>query len=527
MIRGSRLAVHFLAVALLAWLAAPRDAAAYHMEDGLRGGTRGNPIGGRFDAEGWHVTDRTDRVWYALPRLVSGSIEFTVAGITMSSLGVVDNEIFAMYEAGYGITEPIRYAPEFRVNHYKCMLRIYGNAETGREGAQKLIWAMCGSGAPGYGDCTCRADFEREPFASSGAWDGTPQRLRIEWGGGRTRYLRNGREVLSVDWSESGWTFAPSELHMSLGTSRPSSTDAALPVGAIFSDLVVDGTEGPMATCGGTGPVDAGPPDTGPATPGTQLDFPAVEDVTVAPYLPTMVYPAPNDLSVGRNDSEFYVKFRVTSVPGRVTRARLLLQSSTDRTANGSGASVFAAGSDAWSESTLVWNARPRSRGARLARIDGVTVNQPYVVELPAGTITGPGTYAFAVLPETSDDDAAHFDSKEVSPARGPILRLTIDPTMPPVDAGTGTPDVPAAIDVPAVFDGGTPMPDVVAARDDGVSGTDAGTPDDVREVDESPGCGCRVPSRGSGRGRATIVLGLVAWAIGRRRGRGGRALRQ
>ena len=28
---------------------------------------------------------------------------------------------------GYGITEPIRYSPEFRVNHDKCMLRLYGN----------------------------------------------------------------------------------------------------------------------------------------------------------------------------------------------------------------------------------------------------------------------------------------------------------------------------------------------------------------------------------------------------------------
>ena len=158
------------------WASAP--GAAYHLEDPLRGGSRGNPVGGAFAADGWHVTARTDRVWYALPRLVSGSVEFTVTGITMARLGTTaDNEIFAMYEAGYGISEPIRYAPEFRENAYKCLLRIYNNAETGREGQQKLIWAMCPGGAPGYGSCSCGSSFAQEPFGGSGVWDGSAQRL--------------------------------------------------------------------------------------------------------------------------------------------------------------------------------------------------------------------------------------------------------------------------------------------------------------------------------------------------------------
>ena len=237
----------FIALAVVA----RRDAWAYHLEDSLRGATAGNPVGGSLGPDGWTVTATTDRLWYALPRLTQGSVEFTITNLTQDRLGsTADNEMFAMYEAGYGITEPIPYSPQFRDNDYKCMLRIYNNAEPNRGGQQKLLWLMCPGGAPGYGACSCSDSFATEPFGGDGTWDGTPQRIRFEWGAGVTRYLRNGAVVLTIDWSGSGLTFGPSELHMSLGTSRPSVvTTAQLPVGIVFSDLVVDGVEGPLATC--------------------------------------------------------------------------------------------------------------------------------------------------------------------------------------------------------------------------------------------------------------------------------------
>lgn len=231
--------------------AAPPDAGpvTFHLEDPLRDGTMGNPVGGSFGPDGWTVTAATDRIWYAIPRLVEGSVEFTMSNVTLANLVVNDNEVFAMYEAGHGIAEPINYAPEFRENHYKCMIRIYGQAETGREGLQKLMWGMCPSGAPGYGTCGCASFFE-EPFGGDGTWDGSPQRLRVEWGNGITRYLRNGVEVVTIDWSASGLTFGPAELHLSLGTSRPEAVaTASMPIGAVFTDLVIDGLEGPLATC--------------------------------------------------------------------------------------------------------------------------------------------------------------------------------------------------------------------------------------------------------------------------------------
>ncbi len=508
---------------------------AFRLEDTLRGSTRGNAVGGMFTADGWRVTARTDRIWYAVPRLVAGSVEFTVSNVTMSSLGdTVDNELFAMYEGGYGITEPIRYAPEFRENHYKCMLRVYGNAERGREGQQKLMWGMCPGGSPGFGACGCGSSFFEEPFGGSGVWDGTPQRIRIEWGGGQTRLLRNGATAVTINWSRSGLTFGPSSLHLSLGTSRPSGVDSAqLPIGAVFSNLVVDGTEGDIARCPGAPVTDAGMPMM--MTSGSVVTVPAVEDVTVDPLHATSVYPDVNDLAVGTGDSEFYVKFRVGALAGRVTRAQLILNSAMIPSAMGSGASVHSAASTSWSENTLTWNARPGPRGSRLARVDGIAVNEVYTFELPASAVPAAGTYAFAVLPEMTDTNSAHFDSKEVSATRGPVLRLTVDPTMAPLlDAGSVAPDVVMAQDASVTApDAGTSFPDVTVVRDVAAptdriffveSGDDHGQ--DAGFLDGGPvtgsNCACRAGSSRSVSTRlgALAVIALAGSVRRRRRAR-------
>jgi hypothetical protein len=160
-----------------------------------------------------------------------------------------------MYEAGFGAVEPVPYLPNFRNNHYKCFLRGRGEMTSCGDpvnwaGQVKLMWGMCASGAPGYNDCTCGNAQESEPFGGDPNWDGSPQRLRVAWGNGKTSYSRNGAEVVSVDWS--GWNidFGPSELHFMLGSSRPVAVPySRVPVGAVYSDLVVSGTIGPIATC--------------------------------------------------------------------------------------------------------------------------------------------------------------------------------------------------------------------------------------------------------------------------------------
>ena len=224
----------------------------YRMEDSLRGSSTGNVSGGSFGADGWTVMGNTDRIWYAIPTLGDGFIEFTVTGLSTDNLLLNDHEIFAMYEDAYGIGEPIDYNPAFRNNHYKCFLRIYGLDEpaSGRH-KQKILWKMCPSGSPGHGECGCTS-FEQELRSAVVDWDGSPQRFRIEWGGGTTRLLRNGEEQISIDWSASGLLFGPLELHFTLGSPRSGAIPSCgMPIGIVYSDLVVEGNEGPVATCEG------------------------------------------------------------------------------------------------------------------------------------------------------------------------------------------------------------------------------------------------------------------------------------
>ncbi|MEZ4407692.1 MAG: MYXO-CTERM sorting domain-containing protein [Polyangiales bacterium] len=181
----------------------------------------------------------------------------------------------------------------------------------------------------------------------------------------------------------------------------------------------------------------------------------------------------------------------------------------------------------------LAWGARPGPRGTRLARINGVEPDQVYAVDLGATAVSGAGDVAFAVLPESGDRDSAHFDAREVSPSRGPVLRLTVDPTAPPVDAGTPAVDAPTVVDAGGV-DVATPdisvvrdvaaTPDAIVVRD--VAVADAGrvdvgasTDDGLRELPEGPGCACRA-STGTKTGSGWWALALAALALRRRRQR-------
>lgn len=221
----------------------------FMLSDPLINGTMGTPVGGSFGDDGWTVTGNADRIYWAVPRLAEGSVTFKVTNITHANLPLNDHEIFAMYEGGYGIEHPIGYSPEFRNNAYKSMIRIYGQAEPDRVGKQKIMWGICPFGA-GYHDGTCPCQnpvgFFEEPFGGDGNWDGSTQTLKVEWKDGVTRYYRNDVETLSIDWSGSGFTFGPQALYVSLGNPRPEAVDSAsMPIGAVFSDVVIEGWTGP------------------------------------------------------------------------------------------------------------------------------------------------------------------------------------------------------------------------------------------------------------------------------------------
>lgn len=478
------------AVALfgLLGLAGPAHAQPYHFEDTLRGSTMGNAEGGSFGASGWTVTAVDDRIWYALPRLASGSIELTVANITPANLPLADHEIVAMYEAGYGIAEPIRYNPEFRNNHYKMLVRIYGTAEPGRTGAMKLMWGMCPSGAPGYDACGCGSYFE-EPFADPGAWTGAPVRIRIEWDGTSARLLRDGALVTSVDWG-TGLTFGPSEPHFSLGSPRNDGGLSAMPIGAVFSDLVIDGMRGPLATCPGStdaGPgVDGGPlPDAG----GCNGDA-ALADATAASWEPG-VYPDATDLNVEGNGTAptGVVYLRMPAVPSAFRRATLTLHTAVGGSSGG-GSGIVCRVDGAWDEASLTWASRPSVSTDCVGTARTVGANEEVAFDITP-LVTAGAAISLAVV--STDTDGVHYVSREAGGCiSGPRLTYVLSEGDA---AGTDAGSRDAAVS----SDGG-------AAMDGGLGPRGSG------------GCACS-----AGRGGASlggILLGLLAAALVARRAR-------
>lgn len=501
--------VTFMGLFFLASL--PRVAGAFDLEDGLRGGTLGNAIGGTFDADGFHITDRTDRIWYALPRLATGSVEFTLSGVTMETLVLGDHEVFALYEAGYGMAEPINYDPEFRNNHYKCMLRIYGQAEPNRAGAQKLMWGMCPSGAPGHDACGCNSFFE-EPFGGNPEWNGAATRFRVEWGDGRTRLLRDGVEAVGVDWSGSGLAFGPSELHLTLGSPRSVAVgDAGMPIGAVLSDLVIHGTEGPLATCEGPVAVPDGalPPPADGGAPADHAGLVPTDDLTVIRDAPGGVGGDGNDLSVGTYGELAYLRFEV---PRPVSRAVLRLNARSDGSAAGDGAFVHAVLNTNFTEETLTFANRPVEVNEVLGRTGPTVPDGVYDVDVTAAVL-GAGPVAFALK---GRDNGSHFSSKEdVRGTRTPLLLVTYTDDVP-LDPDANADDQP-----PPRADG-SPGDDVSRRLGDvGLPGNDSfftPTGDALASTSAAPADGVNDCGCSQGRQSTSATLLVVLLALRRRR---------
>src|SRR5256885_1746218 len=109
-------------------LLAPARGFAYHLADSLRNASAaGHADGGKFTAEGWTSTAPTDIIWFSVPTMSSGSIEWMLTHVTNATLfadssGGGDNDIFQFYDDD-GIGEPIDYG-KWKQNNHKCDLRV-------------------------------------------------------------------------------------------------------------------------------------------------------------------------------------------------------------------------------------------------------------------------------------------------------------------------------------------------------------------------------------------------------------------
>jgi MYXO-CTERM domain-containing protein len=190
-----------------------------------------------------------------------------------------------------------------------------------------------------------------------------------------------------------------------------------------------------------------------------------VEDVTVAPQYPTTVYPDATDLACGAGDGTAYLAFDLSSVGGSISSAKLFVHSAADASAAGMGADVDVVADATWSESSLVWNARP-ALGSRIARIDGVSPDLWYSVDVSAA-LSKPARYAFALAPSSSDTNTAHFMSKEASATLRPYLLVETTDAGPPITTDAGAPPSPSG---DASNKPNAPLPDSESASGCGVA---------------------------------------------------------
>ncbi|MFZ5479121.1 MAG: DNRLRE domain-containing protein [Myxococcota bacterium] len=230
--------------------------------------------------------------------------------------------------------------------------------------------------------------------------------------------------------------------------------------------------------------------------PGETLEVDVAEDVTVSLFYPSSVYPDADDLSVGLDDSEAYVKFDLSDVPGVVTSATLELTAMTESWAAGDGVEVWVTDAG-WSEGTLTWDTRPGGRGAALDRVSPVSDGETYAVDV-GDAVGEPGVYAFALLPGAGDENGVHFWSSE-SGGAAPRLVVTYEPR--PDDAGG---------DDTGPGDEGDPGDDT--------AGYDDWEPRAPREQEKSAdaaGCGC------NGSGAASLAGAIAGATLSGRRRRG------
>lgn len=226
-------------------------------------------------------------------------------------------------------------------------------------------------------------------------------------------------------------------------------------------------------------PSEAPPTTTTTAPPTGSARLGAVEDATAAIDYPATVFPDEADLCVEAGYCEAYVKFDLSSVPGTITSAELVLAAHDDGSANGSGAEVWEVANAPWSESTLTWDTRPATVGAVLGRAAPIVAGGVYTMDVTDAVTAG--VVSFALRPGPSDTDGAHFVSTEA----GDSPQLVVGWVEDGGDPGT-TPT-----------DGTTPPPDTTLPADD------------ENASDARGGCGCAGgPAPGLGAG--LVLLGLA-----------------
>jgi hypothetical protein len=200
------------------------------LDDPLQGATLGTREGGEFVTGGWQVTGQTDTIFWHVPTVTNGAVEFDVRGLYPNECraGMADKvELFHMYDHTWNNSD-YSYAPGYRDNPYKHFIRKTDCLDTGRVNSMEIVWQI----APNY----------TEPDTAQLSWDpNTTYRFREEWGPDGTgnavlKVYRDGA-LLVTTAVPGNWNPAGHSVRLAASTRR--ADDFGAPIGAVFSHVRV------------------------------------------------------------------------------------------------------------------------------------------------------------------------------------------------------------------------------------------------------------------------------------------------
>ena len=200
------------------------------LDDALQGSTIGTLCGGQFVAGGWQIVDKSDAIYWHVPTITRGAVEFDVRGLEPKErrAGMEDkSELFHMYDYTVGSADG-NYVGGYRENPFKHFIRKIGSLDEAKVDAMEIVWQI-------------RPDYQ-EPDTAPLSWArDTTYHFREEWGpddAGKSvlKLYRNGELLLTTSvpgpWNPAGHS-------VRIGASPRRDPAAGAPVGAVFSNIKV------------------------------------------------------------------------------------------------------------------------------------------------------------------------------------------------------------------------------------------------------------------------------------------------
>jgi hypothetical protein len=169
-------------------------------------------------------------------------------------------------------------------------------------------------------------------------------------------------------------------------------------------------------------------PGAAQAPPTETLTFLSVADVHVDASAATSNFKTDTQLKVdGSPVNIAYLRFTISGVNGRaVQQARLRLQVTGSSVVGGT---IHKITNNTWDPNAINYNTRPTVDGSGLQTLNAVNIGD--LVEFNVdGTVTGDGTYSFAI--DSTNGDSAYYNSSRATSGLKPTLVLTVAASSAP-----------------------------------------------------------------------------------------------